>query len=88
MLIHNTIEAAQDAGIPVSMCGEMAGDPRYVSLLLGMGLRELSMQPSALLETRELIRKSNLFDLQQKTRIFLEELEDNDDEQLFDKVFL
>jgi phosphotransferase system enzyme I (PtsI) len=52
-----------------------------------MGLRELSMQPSALLETRELIRKSNLFDLQQKTRIFMDELEDNDDEQLFDKIF-
>ncbi|MCG7908810.1 MAG: phosphoenolpyruvate--protein phosphotransferase, partial [Candidatus Thiodiazotropha taylori] len=88
MLIRYTIEAAQDADIPVSMCGEMAGDPRYVRLLLGLGLRELSMQPSALLETRELIRQCNLFDLQQKTRIFMEELEDNDDEQLFDKVFL
>ncbi|MCG8013885.1 MAG: phosphoenolpyruvate--protein phosphotransferase, partial [Candidatus Thiodiazotropha weberae] len=88
MLIRHTIMAAQDADIPVSMCGEMAGDPRYVRLLLGLGLRELSMQPSALLETRELIRKCNLFDLQQKTRIFMDELEDNDDEQLFDKVFL
>ncbi|MBW9259390.1 MAG: phosphoenolpyruvate--protein phosphotransferase [Candidatus Thiodiazotropha sp. (ex. Lucinisca nassula)] len=88
MLIRYTIEAAQNADIPVSMCGEMAGDPRYLRLLLGLGLRELSMQPSALLETRELIRKCNLFDLQQKTRIFMQELEDNDDEQLFDKVFL
>jgi phosphotransferase system enzyme I (PtsI) len=87
-LIQNTIEAAQQAEISVSMCGEMAGDPRYVGLLLGLGLRELSMQPSALLETRELIRKSNLFELQQKTRIFMEELEDNDDEQLFDTLFL
>ncbi|MCU7885487.1 MAG: phosphoenolpyruvate--protein phosphotransferase, partial [Candidatus Thiodiazotropha sp. (ex Lucinoma annulata)] len=55
-LIQHTIDAANRAGIPVSMCGEMAGEPRYTRLLIGMGLRELSMQPSALLETRELIR--------------------------------
>ncbi|MEJ2610444.1 MAG: phosphoenolpyruvate--protein phosphotransferase [Candidatus Thiodiazotropha sp.] len=87
-LIRNTIEAARDAGISVSMCGEMAGDPRYIRLLIGMGLRELSMQPSALLETRELIRKSNLSDLEQKTHTFLEQLNENDDEQLFDEFFI
>jgi phosphotransferase system enzyme I (PtsI) len=87
-LIQNTIEAAQHAGIPVSMCGEMAGDPRYTRLLMGMGLRELSMQPSALLETRELIRQSNLADLKQKTRFFFEQLDESDDEQLFDKLFV
>jgi phosphoenolpyruvate-protein phosphotransferase (PTS system enzyme I) len=88
MLIQNTIEAAQLAGIPVSMCGEMAGDPRYIKLLIGMGLRELSMQPSALLETRELIRESDLFDLQQKTRVFMAQVDESDDEQLFDRLFV
>ena len=87
-LIQHTIEAAQQADIPVSMCGEMAGDPRYTRLLMGMGLRELSMQPSALLETRELIRQSNLSDLKQKTRAFFEQLDESDDEQLFDKMFI
>jgi phosphoenolpyruvate-protein phosphotransferase (PTS system enzyme I) len=86
-LIQMTIDAAYEAGIPVSMCGEMAGDPRYVRLLLGMGLRELSMQPSALLETRELVRQSNLADLREKTRIFLEQLNESDDAQLFERVF-
>jgi phosphotransferase system enzyme I (PtsI) len=87
-LIQNTIEAARQAGISVSMCGEMAGDPRYTRLLMGMGLRELSMQPSALLETRELIRQSNLADLKQKTRFFFEQMDESDDEQLFDKLFV
>ena len=49
-LIHEVIASGIAAGIPVSMCGEMAGDPRYVRLLLGLGLRELSMQPRSLLE--------------------------------------
>ncbi|MES9854635.1 MAG: phosphoenolpyruvate--protein phosphotransferase [Candidatus Thiodiazotropha sp. L084R] len=87
-LIENTIDAARQADIPVSMCGEMAGDPRYVRLLIGMGLRELSMQPSALLETRELIRQSNLTDLKQRTDVYFEQLGESDDEQLFEKLFV
>ena len=41
-LIGMTIDAGRNTGIPVSRCGEMAGDPRYVKLLLGMGLRGFS----------------------------------------------
>ncbi|MET0066755.1 MAG: phosphoenolpyruvate--protein phosphotransferase [Candidatus Thiodiazotropha sp.] len=86
-LIQMTIDAAGEAGIPVSMCGEMAGDPRYVRLLLGMGLRELSMQPSALLETRELVRQCSLEDLRLKTREFLDRLHETDEDGLFEQVF-
>ena len=42
-----------DIVVEVAMCGEMAGDPRCVPLLIGMGLREFSMQPAALLTVRE-----------------------------------
>jgi phosphotransferase system enzyme I (PtsI) len=87
-LIQNTIDAADQAGIPVSMCGEMAGDPRYVRLLLGMGLREMSMHPSALLETRELIRRSSLSELQMLTEEFFLLLPDYEDtDELFRQVF-
>ncbi|MCM8855624.1 MAG: phosphoenolpyruvate--protein phosphotransferase [Candidatus Thiodiazotropha sp.] len=86
-LIQHTIDAANRAGIPVSMCGEMAGEPRYTQLLIGMGLRELSMQPSALLETRELIRQSSLSELQQRTRTFFKELEEKGESQSFDTLF-
>jgi len=51
-LIRHTIDAGYKAGIPVAMCGEMAGDPRYVRLLLGLGLTDFSMPPNLLLEVK------------------------------------
>jgi len=59
-LISMVIDAGQHAGIPVAMCGEMAGDPRYTRLLLGMGLTEFSMQPSALQEVKSVINQSSI----------------------------
>jgi phosphotransferase system enzyme I (PtsI) len=56
-LVREVIEAGRDCAVPVSMCGEMAGDERYVPLLVGMGLRRFSMQPSALLDVREQLRE-------------------------------
>jgi len=52
-LIHNVIQASKKNGIPVSLCGELAGDDRYTRLLLGMGLREFSMSPSLLPEVKQ-----------------------------------
>ncbi|MBW9273510.1 MAG: phosphoenolpyruvate--protein phosphotransferase [Candidatus Thiodiazotropha sp. (ex. Lucinisca nassula)] len=86
-LIQRTIDAANRTGIPVSMCGEMAGEPRYARLLIGMGLRELSMQPSALLEARELVRQSSLSTLQQRTAEFFRQLEASGDSGHFDSLF-
>lgn len=51
-LIRMTIDAGLRAGIPVAMCGEMAGDPRYTRLLLGLGLTEFSMHPANVLEVK------------------------------------
>lgn len=59
-LILQVIEAGKAAGIPVSMCGEMAGDTRYTTLLLGMGLRAFSMHPQALLPVKKSIIGTNL----------------------------
>jgi phosphotransferase system enzyme I (PtsI) len=55
-LIRYTLTAAAESRTRVSMCGEMAGDPRYTRVLLGLGLRELSMQPGSLLEVKDVIR--------------------------------
>jgi len=51
-LIKHTIDAGNKAKIPVTLCGDMAGDPRYVRVLLGLGLSEFSMAPNSLLEVK------------------------------------
>ncbi len=59
-LIKITIDAAERCNIPVAMCGEMAGDLRYVRLLLGLGLRELSVHPAVLLEVKRIVNSTAL----------------------------
>jgi len=54
-LIQGTIFAAHEAGIPCGMCGEAAGDPLLIPLLLGMGLDEFSMSAASLLHARKRI---------------------------------
>jgi phosphotransferase system enzyme I (PtsI) len=62
-LIYRTIRAGRKARVRVSLCGEMAGDPRYTRLLLGMGLTEFSMHPNNLLEVKRVVRDCYLFKL-------------------------
>jgi phosphotransferase system enzyme I (PtsI) len=59
-LIQITIESGERGNIPVAMCGEMASDPRFTRLLLGLGLTEFSMHPGSLLEVKRIIRDSNV----------------------------
>ncbi|KAF0190676.1 MAG: phosphotransferase system enzyme I PtsI [Gammaproteobacteria bacterium] len=59
-LIQMTIAAGERKGIPVSMCGEMAGEMHFIPLLLGLGLREFSMHPSLILEARRVIRDADV----------------------------
>lgn len=54
-LIKNTIDAAHQNGIFCGMCGEAASNIHYVPLLIGLGLDEFSMNPSAILETKKII---------------------------------
>ena len=55
-LIHMTVRAANDAGIPVSVCGEMATNPLAVPILIGLGLSELSGTPAAIPVVKEIVR--------------------------------
>jgi phosphotransferase system enzyme I (PtsI) len=57
-LVRRIVEAGHDAGIPVSMCGEMAGEPLYSYVLLGLGLDELSMNATAIPRVKRILRKS------------------------------
>jgi phosphotransferase system enzyme I (PtsI) len=64
-LIKMTVEAAHRRGIRVSVCGEMASDPVYVPLLLGLGVDELSAAPPTLPQIKFLIRKLKMSDAQE-----------------------
>jgi len=59
-LIAFTLREAKRAGVPVSVCGEMAGDPALTRLLLGMGLTEFSMHPSQILVVKQEVLRSHL----------------------------
>ncbi|HLW27419.1 MAG TPA: phosphoenolpyruvate--protein phosphotransferase [Kiloniellales bacterium] len=56
-LIHFAVDAARRQDKPVSVCGEMAGDARYLPFFLGLGIRELSMRPTALPRIKQRLRR-------------------------------
>ena len=71
-LIQISINAGKKARIPVSLCGEMASNPQYTRLLLGMGLEYFSVQANALLEVKHIINHSKLSRLRPQIKKILE----------------
>ena len=63
MLLAHIIGSSERAGVPVSMCGELAGDPHMTRLLLGMGLRQFSMFPAQIPEVKQKIKQSDISEL-------------------------
>ena len=64
-LIALTADAAAKRGIPVCVCGQMAGDPRYTALLAGLGVHELSMDAGAIGGVRRVLRGITMADARQ-----------------------
>ena len=64
-LVKATLDAGKAAGVEVSMCGEMAGDPEAVFLLMGMGLRNFSMSSAAIPQVKALVRMVLLADAEE-----------------------
>ena len=74
-LIQMVIDAGKRHNIPVAMCGEMAGDPRYIPLLIGMGLREFSMRPGSLLEAKRVVRSLHAASLSKQIRKMMKNID-------------
>jgi phosphotransferase system enzyme I (PtsI) len=70
-LIGGTIQTCARFGVPVSVCGEMAGDPAYTLLLLGMGLRQFSMHPAHILEIKQQVLRADVGELAPKVQRIL-----------------
>jgi len=71
-LIKGVIDAGKRAGIPVSMCGEMASDPIYAVILLGLGLEIFSMNPSNVPVVKDVIRNVRYRDCRRIAEIALQ----------------
>lgn len=63
-LIKSVTDAGRQLGIPVSLCGEMAGDPAIAPLLVGLGLEELSMNAVSIPEVKSVIRRQKMAELE------------------------
>jgi phosphotransferase system enzyme I (PtsI) len=74
-LLQFTANAALRARIPISVCGEMAGDPRYTALLLGLGIRELSMTPSSIPLVKQRIRELDLAAASHRAGVIMDQVD-------------
>ncbi len=72
-LIQFAVEAAARRRIPIGICGEMAGDPRYSALLLGLGLRELSMAPRNIPRVKQRIRRLDMVAATRRARAIMDQ---------------
>ncbi len=72
-LIQFAVEAASRRRIPIGICGEIAGDPRYSALLLGLGLRELSMSPRHIPRVKQRIRGLDMVAATRRARAIMDQ---------------
>ena len=85
-LISHTIRTATRAGIPVAVCGEMAGDLAATRLLLGFGLREFSMHPAQLLPIKQQVLRTNIPDVEVIAKKILRTDDPDKRQALLDKL--
>lgn len=69
-LLSMTVEAAKRAGIPVAVCGELAGDVKSLPIWLGLGIEELSISVQSILQVKNRLLQSD----QEKSRMLLQDL--------------
>ncbi|WP_417850410.1 phosphoenolpyruvate--protein phosphotransferase [Thalassoglobus sp.] len=67
-LVRRVLFAARDANLPVSVCGQMSSDPKFIPLLLGMGLRQLSVTPQKIPLIKQLICNISIEDCQKHAK--------------------
>jgi phosphotransferase system enzyme I (PtsI) len=74
-LMQFASEAGLRAGIPVSICGEIAGDPRFTALLVGLGFRELSMTAASLPRVKQRIRSMDALAARHRALLMMDQVD-------------
>ncbi len=70
-IVRSVVQSARNAGIPLAICGEMAAEPAYVLVLLGLGLEEFSMNPIAIPKVKKALRMAKATETRSMTeRLF------------------
>ena len=85
-LVKMVTGAAKRAGKPVSMCGDMAGDPRFTWVLLGLGLRSLSMAPRQIPIVKSIVRATRMAFAEKLTEEILRLRTEDEVEELVNRV--
>lgn len=86
MLLSHIISSANKANIPVSMCGEMAGDPKLTRLLLGLGLRQFSMFSSQIPAFKQRVKQSDISEITPLVKRILRHDEPAKIQELIDRL--
>ncbi len=95
-MIKHVVDVAHEKGIKVFMCGEMASDPIYIPVLLGLGLDELSMNPQSIPAVKSMVRSLNIKDIKRFTKDMLKQtsatavmklVQDTYGNILYDKIY-
>jgi phosphotransferase system enzyme I (PtsI) len=86
-MIDQTVRAARQANIAVSLCGEMAGDSLCAPLLIGFGVDELSMRPALVPQVKRLLRHAGCDDLRQLSAQVLRCEDSNEVRSLLNRVY-
>ena len=85
-LVKQVTAAAKRAGKPVAMCGDMAGDPRFTWVLLGLGLRSLSMAPRQIPVVKSIVRATRMAAAEKLTEEILRLRTEDEVEELVNRV--
>ncbi|MCL2293919.1 MAG: phosphoenolpyruvate--protein phosphotransferase [Spirochaetes bacterium] len=86
-LIKMSADAGRNAGIPVSICGEMGGDPRATVVLLGLGIEYLSMSPASIPAVKKVIRNVDMPEAKQLVDTVLQKSSGKEIEAFVEKWF-
>ena len=86
-LLASIIRQAKNAGIPISVCGEMAGDPALTKLMLALGLTDFSMHFSQLLLVKREILRANVGELKSRIEAVLNAFEPSLQSQALEYLF-